>query len=720
MDELDSLFGSPRQLSLSLPGGPPAATFLQDVGLGHPTNGSSPRVENVGTIALPGLHSFIEPVITSSAPFTSTSSAQIRKRKRATSPSRDAEQPQARRTTRASTRASETPSTPHALLSPAASTSTRRLTRSRSSATPASTQPTRPPSPVPSQSTHAREPTASRTVLDRLQSNSDFLIVLRLLIANISQTRQALFPHRKPRLPGAAEPWSSQQDIEPAPGYITEPLKRRKLQRVPAGAQFWDVPYPFQPGEGPRDYESHWRSKRGELLVKALVRIVEDVLRDCKGDATWAPQQRDPLQTAEQNTPRPLLEKTAPIPAPAPAPADTDVASAVDRWLDSLPFGESTTSSTNLGLTTYPAHQGGPEAPLIPDPALPPPQDGDFFTRLFGDSNAMGLGDMGHMDMFQDLFRPSNQMDLSTSLNMPTTNGQTVMPPFGGQELPPLSGVDVAMNPFFFDVAAPQDQTGGNPFAVSTWNETTPELTQSASTSSAPTVIGTDDGTWAALLGLVQNNAPTLPCLFPDISAPGGEPVMDFNASGGAGVDAGTLESLVSMLLGPLPSVAGLGAQSSLMFPPLAPVWQQPPAPQPLASQVQPAEVTTRFRAWQPSNLAPVVSTGANAPTTAAPGKKRRKPAQRAAATVQEPEILPFAPTTSTVRVGTVAAPAAATDEWAAAVTTKVERKSALLERAAAHRARLQAEMDRVCEEMWGCTIEGSVVHHLKMAMGSQ
>ncbi|KAH9917827.1 uncharacterized protein B0H18DRAFT_856837, partial [Fomitopsis serialis] len=52
------------------------------------------------------------------------------------------------------------------------------------------------------------------------------------------------------------------------------PPKRRKLNSVPAGASDWDVPYPFQDGQGPADYQSTWAKERAHRLVRDLVGLV--------------------------------------------------------------------------------------------------------------------------------------------------------------------------------------------------------------------------------------------------------------------------------------------------------------------------------------------------------------------------------------------------------------------------------------------------------------
>ena len=52
--------------------------------------------------------------------------------------------------------------------------------------------------------------------------------------------------------------------------------KRRKLSRVPAGAADWDVPFPFQPGEGPPNYQDEWTNERCERLISDFVTLLRE------------------------------------------------------------------------------------------------------------------------------------------------------------------------------------------------------------------------------------------------------------------------------------------------------------------------------------------------------------------------------------------------------------------------------------------------------------
>ncbi|KIK63069.1 hypothetical protein GYMLUDRAFT_72304 [Collybiopsis luxurians FD-317 M1] len=56
-------------------------------------------------------------------------------------------------------------------------------------------------------------------------------------------------------------------------------LKRRKLNRVPAGAADWDVPYPFVPGEGPEHYSETWERDRQRQLILQLSSLIKSASR---------------------------------------------------------------------------------------------------------------------------------------------------------------------------------------------------------------------------------------------------------------------------------------------------------------------------------------------------------------------------------------------------------------------------------------------------------
>ncbi|KAI0001435.1 hypothetical protein BJV74DRAFT_818583 [Russula compacta] len=62
--------------------------------------------------------------------------------------------------------------------------------------------------------------------------------------------------------------------------------KRRRLNSVPAGAADWDVPYPFQQGEGPTHYRLHWEKERLKQLLSQLAVLVKGAKRSAAARAS--------------------------------------------------------------------------------------------------------------------------------------------------------------------------------------------------------------------------------------------------------------------------------------------------------------------------------------------------------------------------------------------------------------------------------------------------
>ncbi|GBE88378.1 predicted protein [Sparassis crispa] len=81
---------------------------------------------------------------------------------------------------------------------------------------------------------------------------------------------------------GASPPHASQYPVrtgwEKTPPNAP-PLKRRKLRTVPAGAADWDVPYPFQAGQGPAEYQAHWERERARQLLADLVSVLQSATK---------------------------------------------------------------------------------------------------------------------------------------------------------------------------------------------------------------------------------------------------------------------------------------------------------------------------------------------------------------------------------------------------------------------------------------------------------
>jgi hypothetical protein len=97
--------------------------------------------------------------------------------------------------------------------------------------------------------------------------------ILRLIAAG--STPQPSLSQDQPQ--GFQRCSTSQQSREQTPA--SYPVKKRKLNRVPAGATDWDVPYPFERGEGPDAYHSTWERERGKQLVSQLVSLIKTAAR---------------------------------------------------------------------------------------------------------------------------------------------------------------------------------------------------------------------------------------------------------------------------------------------------------------------------------------------------------------------------------------------------------------------------------------------------------
>jgi hypothetical protein len=92
------------------------------------------------------------------------------------------------------------------------------------------------------------------------------------------------------------------------------PPKRRRLNSVPAGAADWDVPYPFQQGEGPSHYHLHWEKERLKQLFSQLTVLIKGAKRSAAvraylqqhaGSRSIPITPQLPTQTSRQQQPKP-------------------------------------------------------------------------------------------------------------------------------------------------------------------------------------------------------------------------------------------------------------------------------------------------------------------------------------------------------------------------------------------------------------------------------
>ena len=174
----------------------------------------------------------------------------------------------------------------------------------------------RPTRPGPSNASHLSRPTSEQILGTLLEQKNIFPVVvslLRLLVPN-APSLASVSPHypvysypyaattgfRRPYActssTSPSSPQSRSQSPEHAPhsrqspSFSAPPLKRRRLNSVPAGAGDWDVPYPFQEGHGPDNYRSNWERERGKRLLADLVQLVQGAAQKAATKA-WYQQQ---------------------------------------------------------------------------------------------------------------------------------------------------------------------------------------------------------------------------------------------------------------------------------------------------------------------------------------------------------------------------------------------------------------------------------------------
>ena len=76
------------------------------------------------------------------------------------------------------------------------------------------------------------------------------------------------------------------------------PAKKRKLNRVPAGAIDWDVPFPFAEGEGPTAYHQNWERERGKRLIAELIKLIKIAARKAAAKKHVAQRRRESEKTS--------------------------------------------------------------------------------------------------------------------------------------------------------------------------------------------------------------------------------------------------------------------------------------------------------------------------------------------------------------------------------------------------------------------------------------
>jgi hypothetical protein len=147
---------------------------------------------------------------------------------------------------------------------------------------------------------------SSEEVVSSLVKQRNIFPVLESLLRLLSGTGVSNTP---PAMMPFCSPTSSFNALSKERGAAP---KRRRLNSVPAGAADWDVPYPFQQGEGPTNYHLHWEKERLKQLLSQLGVVIKGAKRSAAA-RTYLQQHADlwsfintPMpqsQTADQQQP---------------------------------------------------------------------------------------------------------------------------------------------------------------------------------------------------------------------------------------------------------------------------------------------------------------------------------------------------------------------------------------------------------------------------------
>jgi hypothetical protein len=164
-------------------------------------------------------------------------------------------------------------------------------------------------STFPLNSTSLPSPTSEEVVSSLVKQRNIFPVLeslLRLLLGTGAPCASPAAAFTCPPDPASSSSGGSGQEPGQAP-------KRRRLNSVPAGAADWDVPYPFQQGEGPSQYRRHWEKERLKQLLSQLTVLIKGAkrsaatrtyLQQVAGRSSSVPfPQRSSSQTPSQQQP---------------------------------------------------------------------------------------------------------------------------------------------------------------------------------------------------------------------------------------------------------------------------------------------------------------------------------------------------------------------------------------------------------------------------------
>jgi hypothetical protein len=176
--------------------------------------------------------------------------------------------------------------------------------------------------------------------------------------------------------------------------------KRRKLNRVPAGAELWDVPYPFKEGEGPAAYQNNWEKNRGKRLIAELVGLIKDAAKTAavKNQVEKAPNVAELATISKHYRVETLFYGPRPLkPAETEVLVDTSNSSRLKVTSPTDPSPPSTPPSTPSSAISIPFDSPTP-TPFDRLIASLLSASADSSSSNIGDDFAAGLFDTGPLD----------------------------------------------------------------------------------------------------------------------------------------------------------------------------------------------------------------------------------------------------------------------------------------------------------------------------------
>ncbi|KAF7374922.1 hypothetical protein MSAN_00378300 [Mycena sanguinolenta] len=295
------------------------------------------------------------------------------------------------------------------------------------------------------------------------------------------------------------------------------PKKRRKLRHVPAGAHLWDVPFPFDEGEGPAAYRDEWEKDRGKTLMAELIKLIKDAAK----------------KAALKN----YLEKQK---THTNAPTDAQLASLSKYYrvetlfYDKTPETEVFADASNTSLSSASHHTSSPaSSSIIPSDSSSNPTPFDqLITSLLSASSSQRPSSNGDSSSFSGFFDTSAPLDTSLFNSWMDILQAFPMPAEGFT--PDFKSEDLAIDPRQTFLTVPESLA--NPMQYSTPSPAMPSFDFTpdfaGAFSEASTVNANTDFSPTTLDDLMRDPVPMGPFSIPPIDTDVGGSMSNFTDSG--------------------------------------------------------------------------------------------------------------------------------------------------------------------------------------------